>query len=43
LQTFNQTLRSGSVTALAVNKLDDQMKAYRNKHMEDFDNVQNDH
>jgi hypothetical protein len=42
LQTFNQTLRSGSVKARAVNKLDDQMKAYRNKHMQDFDKGYND-
>jgi hypothetical protein len=42
LQTFNQTLRSGSAKERAVNKLDDQMKAYRNKHMQDFDKVHND-
>ena len=39
LQTYNQTLKSGSAIARAVNKLDDQIKAYRNKHMQDFDNV----
>ena len=39
LQTYNQTLKSGSAIARVVNKLDDQMKTYRNKHMQDFDNV----
>ena len=42
LITFHRTLRSGSVEWRAVNKLDDQMKAWRNKHMQDFDKVHDD-
>jgi hypothetical protein len=42
LITFHRTLRSGSVKDRVMNKLDDQMKAYRNKHMLDFDKGYND-
>jgi hypothetical protein len=41
LQAFHKTTKPGSAAWSAVNKLDDQMKAYRNKHREDFDKQHN--
>jgi hypothetical protein len=41
LQTFTQTFKTGSPEARASYKLDDQMKAYRNKHMDYFDREHN--
>jgi hypothetical protein len=41
LQTFERTLKTGSPETRASYKLDDQMKAYRNKHMDDFDREHN--
>ena len=42
LITLHQTLRSGSVKDRVMNKLDDHMKSYRIKHMQDFDKVHDD-
>ncbi len=41
LQTFEGTLKTGSPEAHVSYKLDDQMKAYRNTHMDDYDREHN--